>query len=157
MTFTIRPAAVEDSPAILALTKDGIAQWGADVLPLLAPWMDEVCNLLYVQNRIQDDGYQVFVAENSTGIIGSVYLKSAKDNAYFGGLYCSVKRQGVGTALLQHVLQEARAAKVDTLECEVYEENTASILLMEKLGGQQTSSFYYDDVPYLVYTFDIDT
>lgn len=156
MTFKIRLAAVEDSPEILSLTKDGIAQWGADVLPLLKPWMDETCNLPYVQNRIQDDGYQVFVAENSNGIIGSVYLRPDKDNAYFGGLYCAVQRQGLGTALLQHVLQMARNAQVDTMECEVYEENAGSILLMEKMGGQKTSSFYYDEVPYLVYTFDID-
>lgn len=157
MTFAIRPAVLEDASTILCLTKDGIAQWGKDILPLLAPWMNEVCHLAYVQNRIQDDDYQVFVAENSAGVIGSVYLKPTKDSAYFGGLYCAVKRQGLGTALLQHILQAARDAKVNTLECEIYVENTSSILLMEKLGGRQTSSFYYDEVPYLVYNFDIDS
>ena len=158
MQYTIREASQSDSPEILALTIDGIREWAAPVMSRVQLWMDEVCTMEYVKKRSLNHEYHVFVAESAGEIIGTIYLNTTnKNNPYFGGLYCKYKKQGIGTALMNHMFSYARSMECENVECEVYADNPPSMLLMEKLGAKHTSSLNYDDVPYLVYTFTLNS
>lgn len=152
--FTIRPACEEDSEAILALTINGIREWADPVLEKVSLWMEEVCHLDYVQKRNEDNDYHVFIAEQHNAVVGTIYLNTANlEHAYFGGWYCSVKSQGIGSGLLSHLLAYAKSQGCKFIDCDVYEGNEASVKLMEKHGARKTGSLLYDEVNYLIYTF----
>lgn len=156
MNYIIRKAVPTDSAEILPLTIEGIQDWAAPVLSRVRLWMNEVCTLDYLQKRAVDPAYHVFVAVHDEEIIGTIYLNTSNEvNSYFGGWYCKYKKQGIGSALMKHVLNYAVELGCQSIECEVYAENPASIALMEKFGARQTSSLDYDEVPYLVYTFTL--
>jgi hypothetical protein len=90
MNFLIRQANARDAESILSLTIDGIRTWGAGILKELVPWTEEICNLPYVEQRLNDSGYRNFVAEKNSQIVGVIYLKlNDAEAAHMGGLYCS--------------------------------------------------------------------
>lgn len=154
MEFIIRPAELSDSEVLLELTLNGIQDWSAPVQNLLAPWIEETCNLEYVEKRFENNDYHIFVAEQDTVIIGTIYLNTSNPHkAYAGGLYLTNKQKGIGSGLLKYLLQYAKKQGCERIECDIYEENKLAIRLTETYGAVKTDSLLYDDVNYLIYTF----
>jgi len=155
--FTIRPALLSDVPAILDLTVDGIRVWGSHISSNLKPWLDEVCCSTYISSKINNPYHHIYIAENNGAIVGTVYLN--RDNgeiAHMGGLYCSLKRSGLGTVLLQHAMNEAISHGYALMECAIYENNVASISLMSKYGAIHTDTEIYDGIKYKTYQFALE-
>ena len=152
MNLLIREACVTDAAPIVSLTVEGIKTWGGDILDKLAPWTEQICNRTHVEQRLHDANYRSFVAEQNNKVVGSVYLNiEDADTAHIGGLYCSVKRCGVGSTLLRKAMSEAKNLRYTRVKCEIYSGNEASIALMTKHGAVYSHSELYDDVEYQTY------
>ena len=148
----IREARAADAAAVLDLTVQGIRTWGEGFVDRLASWMEQVCNLAYIEHRLVDPAYKNFVAEKDGHVVGSIYLNlDDANNAYMGGLYCSLKRHGVGSALLRRAIVESQALGYSRMECEIYAGNEASISLMSKYGAVYAHTDPYDGVEYHTY------
>lgn len=156
MNFTIREACARDATSILSLTVEGIQTWGEDILDRLVPWTEQICNLSYVEQRLKDATYRSFVAENDNQVVGSIYLHLQDGEiAYMGGLYCSLKRSGIGSALLRKAMSESKSLGYSRMKCEIYAGNEASIALMAKHGAVYSHSEPYDGVEYHTYVIPL--
>lgn len=152
MNFLIREVCPQDAEAIMSLTVDGIQTWGADILDQLVPWTEQICNLAYTEQRLNNAGYRSFVAEQDTKVVGTIYLNlEDADIAHMGGLYCSLKRSGIGTALLRRAMTESKNHGYSRMKCEIYSGNEPSIALMTKHGAVYSHSELYDGVEYHTY------
>jgi RimJ/RimL family protein N-acetyltransferase len=156
MNFLIRQANARDAESILSLTVTGIQTWGRDIWEELAPWTEEICNLIYVKKRLSNSHYKNFVAEQNEEIVGSIYLNlEDADTAYMGGLYCSLKRSGIGSALLHKAMDESKECGYARMNCEIYSGNTPSIALMTKNRAVYSHSELFDDVEYQTYSIKL--
>ena len=156
MNFLLREAQIHDANPIVSLTMDGIQIWGKRILDKLVPWTAQICNLAYVEQRINDASYRNFVAEKNNRVVGSVYLYlDDSDTAYMGGLYCSLKRSGIGSALLSKAVTESKRLGYSRMKCEIYAGNEASIALLTKHGAVYSHSELYDDVEYQTYVISL--
>jgi ribosomal protein S18 acetylase RimI-like enzyme len=155
LNFTIRPALTSDIDDILSLTSEGIDIWGNHIKPNLKPWLDEISCPSYVQDKLADPHHHIFMAELENQVVGTVYLNTSDGNiAHMGGLYCSLRKSGLGTILLNHVIQESIIRGYTAMDCDIYENNVASISLMEKYGAKHYATAQYGGVNYLNYVFD---
>lgn len=124
MNFSIREATSKDADSVLSLTMDGIRTWGEDVLDKLVPWTEQIGNLDYVEQRLDNVAYRSFVAELNGQVVGTIYLHlEDADMAHMGGLYCSLKRSGLGSALLRKTMSEAKTLGCSRMKCEIYAGN----------------------------------
>lgn len=156
MDFLIREACVQDAKSIMSLTVDGIHTWGENILDQLVPWTEQICNLAYTEQRLNNAGYRNFVAEQETKIVGSIYLNLEDPNiAHMGGLYCSLKRSGLGTALLRKAMVESKSHGYSHMKCEIYSGNEPSIALMTKHGAVYSHSVFFGGVEYHTYVFTL--
>lgn len=156
MNYVIRPARLSDAESLLVLTMNGIQDWSAPIRTLLIPWIEETCNLEYIEKRFGNDDYHVFVAEQDDVILGTIYLNTSNsERAYVGGLYLSDKQKGIGTGLLRHLLEYANGKSCKIVDCDIYEGNELAIKLTEKHGAVKTGILVYDEVNYFVYTFTL--
>lgn len=152
MNLLIRKARKKDAASILSLTIEGIQTWGEDILDKLLPWTEQICNLHCVEQRLNNPAYQSFVGEKNNQVVGAVYLNlEDADIAHMGGLYCSLKRNGIGSALLRKAMSESKDLGYSQMKCEIYAGNEASIALMTKHGAFYSHSELYDDVEYHTY------
>jgi RimJ/RimL family protein N-acetyltransferase len=135
---------------------DGIHLWGEDILDKLVPWTEQIGNLAYFEQRLNDASYRSFVAEYENQVVGSIYLHlEPGDTAHMGGLYCSLKRSGVGSSLLRKAMSKAKDRGYSRMKCEIYAGNQASIALMTKHGAIYSHSELYDDVEYHTYVIPL--
>ena len=156
MNFSIREARAQDAESIMSLTVDGIHTWGEDILDQLVPWTEQICNLAYAEQRLNNAGYRSFVAEQDTKIVGSIYLNlEDADIAHMGGLYCALKRSGLGTALLRTAMTESKNRGYSRMKCEIYSGNEPSIALMTKHGASYSHSVFFDGVEYHTYVMTL--
>lgn len=155
--FTIRPAGLSDIPHILALTVNGIGIWGSHINSNLKPWLDEICCSSYIEKKILNPRHHIFMAEKDDVVVGTVYLNTENQQvAHMGGLYCALRKSGLGTTLLQYVMEEACHRGYGAMECAIYENNVPSISLMKKYGAFHTDTETYDGINYLTYRFDLE-
>lgn len=155
LNFLIRPALTSDVTTILDLTIDGIGVWGSHINSNLKPWLDEISCPEYVESRINHPNHHIFMAELNGNVVGTVYLNTENEKvAHMGGLYCSLKKSGLGTTLLHYVIDKASEYGYKYMDCAIYENNIASISLMEKYGAIHTDTEVYGDVNYRTYQFD---
>jgi RimJ/RimL family protein N-acetyltransferase len=156
MNFLIRNACAHDTESILSLTMNGIRTWGEDILDKLTPWTEQIGNLAYMEQRLNDASYRSFVAEQNNQVVGSIYIHlEDADIAHMGGLYCSLKRSGIGSALLRKAMSESKDLGYSHMKCEIYARNEASIALMTKHGAVYSHSELYDDVEYRTYVIPL--
>lgn len=155
-TYCIREATSEDAIAIHGLTIDGIGHWAADIYESLKPWVEATCSPEALAKKISSKDYTYFVSSDANGnIVGTAYLNTT--DKYMGGLYCDIKGQGIGTALMNRVFETASAHELDHVACEIYENNIPSISLMTKLGAVKHKSNPFDGVVYDEYRFSAET
>lgn len=157
MNFLIRKATVSDAQCILELTIDGINTWGSEILPNLKPWLDMVSSINDMRTRLSNPENNFYVAEHEGSIVGTIYLTTdASETAHMGGLYCSLKKCGLGTTLLRHAMDEAISLGCSLMKCEIYEGNVPSISLMKKYGATYSLDEYWAGVRYLTYQFELE-
>jgi ribosomal-protein-alanine N-acetyltransferase len=94
-------------------------------------------------------GYHCWVYEVGHEAIGHAVMMSVFDEAHLLNIAISPnwQRQGLGAALLQYVLQQARHAQIKTLYLEVRPSNTTAIRLYNRNGfeGFAIRKGYYPD------------
>lgn len=132
----IRPAAESDLPAVNAIynreVEGGVATWELDPWPLerRVEWF-----------RARDHEEPVLVAERDGRLIGFAYLtkyrgrrgyRFTRENTVF--VDASEQRRGVGRALLEGLIEAARALGLHTLVAWIDDENVGSIELHRALG-----------------------
>ncbi len=92
-------------------------------------------------------GYHCWVYEAGHQAVGHAVLMSVFDEAHLLNLAISPnwQRQGLGAALLQTVLQEARSAQINMLYLEVRPSNSTAVRLYNRNGfeGFATRKDYY--------------
>ncbi len=120
--FQIRPATRADLRAILALERA--------VFPLDAYSKDE---FLYWLRRAPR---RFLVVEADTGLIGYVITarRGRAANLVSIAIAAATRRQGVGRALVAHVLQELRTQGVTVLDLEVRPSNAPGLRFWESFG-----------------------
>jgi [ribosomal protein S18]-alanine N-acetyltransferase len=81
-------------------------------------------------------GYRCWVYEAGGEVVGHAIMMSVVDEAHLLNLAISPnwQRQGLGRALLQYVLLEARLAQIKTLFLEVRPSNATAIRLYNRNG-----------------------
>jgi ribosomal protein S18 acetylase RimI-like enzyme len=142
----IRPAAREDSEALLALyceVHDAHLEQHPDEFEPLSP-QDEARLL---QEFARTDGPRLLVAESPRGPVGCVRFEQQdagkagrrrRPRLYVNLLVVAPKWQarGVGALLLHHVHTYARAHGVEAVELDVHEYNAAARRLYDRMGYQ---------------------
>lgn len=144
MNITVRPAALGDVPAILAIYNDA-------VLNLTASYDYEPSTLArqtgwFAEKR--SAGYPVLVAEAGGEVVGWAalgpfrgrvgYRFAAEDSVYVAA---DRRGQGVGRALLAELIAEARALGLHALVAGIDSEGEASVRLHEALGFEHVGRF----------------
>lgn len=138
---TIRSATLDDAAETLALKLSLLREGVADAL------LPEECHFEAAQERAWIEattahpGSLMLVAEAETGIIGVIYFRC--DEAYrcrhvgeFGmGLYNTWRSQGVGTALVEALLDWAKAQpSIEKVCLRVYDINPKAAGLYKRMG-----------------------
>lgn len=155
MNYELRFATIADLASIQKLTVDGIQIWGWDIYDSLKPWAEICCSLAELEKKILSPENKCWVAVDNAGIvIGCVFLNVVE--RHMSGLYCSVRGQGIGSALLVKTLEFSSDAGFDHMSCEIYENNVASISLMKKYGAEKVSEDNFEGTVYERYNFPIE-
>ena len=139
MTRTLaKPAVVlerlrrSDWPAVKAIYEEGIAT-GLATFETEAPTWEE-----WTADHLRDAR---LVAREDGEPTGWAALAPVSDRSCYRGVAdvsvyvaARARRRGIGTALLERVLEEAEAAGIWTVQAGVTAENTASLALHERCG-----------------------
>jgi GNAT superfamily N-acetyltransferase len=113
MTPKIRPAVLEDAPAISAILRE--LDYFTHIVNVSAQEVtDRVAR--HLELCIADDSHAVLVAENETGVVGYAavhwlaYLLLPGPEGYLSELFVreGERGTGIGTALLEAVIERAR-------------------------------------------------
>lgn len=114
MNFIVRNAVASDSESFTRVVWDGVKFWAGDSLPELRQWYDENYTLELLENKILSGG--CFVAISSiTGLVGGTVMVSkivmvdGVLTAEMKSLYTDVKGNGVGSLLVNSVIDVCRA------------------------------------------------
>lgn len=149
--YRIKPATDKHLADIHRLTLEGIDIWGSDIAENLKPWVDTITEESVLEKILSAD-YEFFVAEDETGrVIGTINMNTA--TRHMSGLYCDVRGCGLGTALLSRTFEVASDYGFEDFECEIREENVASISLMKKFGAERIGINPVAGVNYGIYQF----
>lgn len=122
MSFTIRPAALSDTDAIMAVEKTGIAH----------PWTRESIEAL-----IEEADKTALTAVSSDGaVIGYVGASFVLDEAEIGNICVlpEYRGQGVGKALFTALLDALKEHGIKEVFLEVESDNESAVALYEKAG-----------------------
>lgn len=149
--YCIKPATAAHVSDIHRLTLEGIQIWGSDIVENIKPWVDTITEASFLE-KIQSKDYEFFIAEDEAGrVIGTINMNTV--TRHMSGLYCDVRGLGLGTALLHRTFEVADDYGFEDFECEIREENLASISLMKKYGAEFTGTNPIAGVNYAIYTF----
>ncbi|MCB0047209.1 MAG: N-acetyltransferase [Caldilineaceae bacterium] len=135
----IRPAAIDDWPAIERIYREGIRTGHAtfqteEQIPAGEEWFaGKKDGLIFVAVTDASDGRQA--------VAGWAALAQVSDRCVYAGvcevsIYVAASRrgQGVGRILLHHLVDASEAAGIWTLQAGIFPENQASIRLHEQAG-----------------------
>lgn len=155
LSHLTRPAKDQDVLAISTLILAGSAE-GTGIegtIEELNAWRNENASESLIRGRISQESCQALVCEaqhkgNSLGLIGTGYASITSTNeGYIGGLYCSVRNQGIGTELIESLLTWLHNDKIDTVEMTISQKNSQMKYLASKLGfkneGALPPDFFY--------------
>jgi diamine N-acetyltransferase len=145
----LRPAHADDAPALAALGRDAfVAAFGHVYDPAdLAAFLDQVHDVAAVGGEIADPSITHRLAEDPVAgaLIGFAKLKQpgwygaysdAANPISLGQLYTAPGRtgEGIGAALMEWVLGEARAKGCDAIQLSVWSENTGAQRFYQRYG-----------------------
>ena len=121
MEYLIRTAALSDAERIAAL----------EAACFSAPW-----SLRQIEEEIAKDNAPFFVAVNAQGVCGYVSAEDICGECYMGNLAVAPdrRRQRIGFALLQKLMEAAKSRGCVFLTLEVRESNLSARELYEKCG-----------------------
>ena len=106
---------------------------------------------LQMRQRIESiaKDYPYFVYEDEGKVLGFSYVHRWKERAAYSHtlettiyLEPDIKHNGVGTALMQHIIEECRKLGIHVLIACITGENTESIEFHRKLGFTKVSHFH---------------
>lgn len=144
MTFSIRPAKIDDIPAITAIYAESVIN-GTASYELVAPGQDEMARRFEANTR---QGYPFIVAEDSGGIIlGYAYASAfrtrpayrwlVEDSIY---LAPSAQGKGIGRALLERLLRLCEELGFRQMVAVIGGASAASVRLHGSLGFELTGT-----------------
>lgn len=133
MSYSIRPARESDFPAILSIVKK---------LALFEKAPEKVTNTVE-QMKEEQDFFRCLVVEADTHEVIAIalyyfaYYTWVGKSLYLDDLYVleSFRNQGIASALLRKVFEEARAANCKRIRWQVLNWNANAIKLYEKCGA----------------------
>ena len=138
---TIRVAEPRDLPAIVAIYNEAVAEGNATcdlsavAVDARVAWLEE-----------HRHPYGVWVAEADGDVVGWVALSAYDDKPCFSRTgsvttYVSraARRQGVGSALRRHLVDEARKRGFHALVSRVWATNDASIAMIRGFGWEKVA------------------
>jgi RimJ/RimL family protein N-acetyltransferase len=149
----VRPATVLDaqsiSTLILAGSASGVGTEGTS--EELNRWRTANATSSKVLERINDGARtHVLVVESDDvdGLLGTAYVTLLGDHrAHFGGLYCSVRGEGVGSSLIARSMEWCKSFFVTSIETEIACRNVEMAILAAKFGFQLESEYVDDFFP----------
>ncbi len=145
----LRPALPEDAPALAALGRDAfVAAFGHLYEPVnLAQFLDMVHDVDAVAQEIADPSITHRLAADGPGGALAGYAKLKRPGWYgeysdaanpisLGQLYTAPQRtgQGIGAALMDWAIGEARAIGCDAMQLSVWSENTRAQAFYQRYG-----------------------
>lgn len=130
----IRPAAVEDIPAVIALNRDGILLWSRGFQPAIREWMESVCNHAYFEDLILSPEKSLLVAEREGVTVGTAYGYPINGKFHTGGMYLSVRGLGVATLLMAGLITQTRKLGLKELTSTIHEQNYAALRFVSRTG-----------------------
>jgi ribosomal protein S18 acetylase RimI-like enzyme len=141
MKVDIRRTCGADFPAIQKILQSA---------GLVGDWFN--CEL-FMRLLARNEGFY-FVATRNRVVLGTIF--SSHDGGYFGYIYKlgvlpQYQREGIGSALLQRVINEFKKIGIDWYFCHVDKDNIASISVLDKYGiAPQTRFFMADNWSYVI-------
>ncbi len=156
----LRPASLEDASALAALGRDSfVAAFGHEYKPGdLAAFLDEVYSDQAVREEIADERCIHRLAWDGQHLIGFVKLRSpswyaehsdAQNPIALGQLYTDPSRtgQGVGAALMDWAIGEARTIGHDAIQLSVWSQNPGAQRFYARYGFAKIADidFYVGD------------
>lgn len=133
--FEIKAMRSEDWPAVQNIYSEGIATGNATFETETPPWEK------WDQGHLQDCR---LVAVNSEGILGWAALSPVSTRRVYSGVAevsvyvaATARGQGVGTLLLQSLVEQSEACGVWTLQAGIFPENVPSVALHKSCGFRE--------------------
>lgn len=144
----IRLATVEDIPTIIQLNHDGILSWGKEFQPVLQEWIDSVCNQRYFSELISNPEKTLLVAECGGRILGTAYGYPKEGRLHTGGMYLSVRGQGIATLLMNGLITHARKLGLNEMSSTIHEHNYGALRFVSRMGWVQKDAEKFDGINY---------
>ncbi|MFW9799694.1 MAG: ribosomal protein S18-alanine N-acetyltransferase [Candidatus Thorarchaeota archaeon] len=151
MVWRIRPAEEGDAAKIKAIENGSFPRpWDEDLFRIISAWRGRVP---IEQHRI----IFMYVAETEEELLGYVVWEEDVTEGIGHILNVAVKterrREGLGTALMNHAFDTLRSHKINSCRLEVRQSNNAARRLYEHAGmsAQYEESGYYGDEDAIVY------
>lgn len=126
----------------------------------LDAWRRENASTSLIRGRIIQDLTLLLVSEGnngteSLGLCGTGYGSITSPlEAYIGGVYCSVRRQGIGRSIIEELLRWLDQNHVQNIEMTIAHHNFNMKKLASKLGFRKEGEFTSDRF-YKTGTFEI--
>ena len=143
----LRPASLDDVPALAALGRDSFCAAFEDLYRPqdLAAFLEEVYAEQAVAEEVAAPEYIHRLAEDDTGLVGYCKLRQpswyaehsdAKNPIALGHLYTAPDKtgSGIGAALMEWALAEARERGCDAVQLSVYSENFGGQRFYQRYG-----------------------
>jgi len=152
LNFETRVAVESDAQAISTLiiagSSDGTGVEGSQ--DELDEWRLTNAAIPLILRRIAEDTAVLLVAQlapidGQVGLFGTGYVSFGPDrDAYIGGVYCSVRGQGVGRRITEQLIEIARERGVNSVEMTIARRNEAMRGLALRLHFVQEDEFTED-------------
>lgn len=147
-SIVVRPATVEDILTIIELNRNGILTWGSEFQPVLQEWIDSVCNKDYFTELIESPEKTLLVAEFGGKVCGTAYGYPEDSRFHTGGMYLSVKGQGIATLLMAGLITHARSLGMKELSSTIHESNYAALRFVSRQGWIHKDAEKFEGINY---------
>jgi L-amino acid N-acyltransferase YncA len=148
-------ATVADIPALVEL-KDRVARETYATLGTpsqLAEWLERFCSRAYFEERIGPEATFVGVGPRRRPMAMAA-MKRREGKAYFGDIYCAVRRQGLGRMLIGELSRLAIAQGLKVAVGDVFSTNRAALSFIERFEFSHVSSYEEQSFKVPVYRFE---
>ncbi len=141
--LTIRPMSISDLETIQeTLTTD----------------FDDFWNISVFKQELQNEHSQYFIALQDNEIVGFAGIWTAVDDIHITNIVTkkSYRNHGIGTKLLEHLINISKEKHLSSLTLEVNENNTPAISLYEKHHFQkigQRKNYYKQNENAIIMTY----
>lgn len=136
----LRQAQRDDGPELSALINDvaPIAYALAGSADDLARWLGANASEPRVRKRIDDPDCLVLVAQRGERMVGTGYIEhrlvGGQPTGYIGGLYCRERGVGLGSQLLDALIEEASGRNYHHVDLTVGKDNEIMSHIVRKRG-----------------------